>query len=384
MEIDPPTFFQQTDTPKPSELETNSCSSLDIFPRKRPLHQDDPFFQEGTYEYKAAWLRLEDADAYIPDLNEPENSAHRIAAQACHHGSCHGEKTFSSAAMYEHHFETNHRHICQTCKKAFPGEKWLILHIREIHDVLVRIQRERGERIYQCYVDGCDKLCMTPQKRRMHLIDKHHYPKHFNFSIVVTGVMPSAERTASIQKQNARESRKQTRSKPNQHQHKHQHIKNHEMADEYEMEVEHTTVSAHGLKPATTNRRKSATPDPGPTAAEATASRTVKKNAFQQYRSQDTKPKAGPRRTSIIRDHTDMDMDTPSTPSASGPNSVASTGASSQMDFDMDQLQISMSRLMVPRSVAKKMAAKPRVPSNNSTPFVSTRINYANNSESLG
>src|SRR5690349_18916785 len=119
---------------------------------------------------------------------------------------------------------------------------------------------------------------MTPQKRRMHLIDKHHYPKHFHFSIVVTGVMPSAERTASIQKQNARESRKQTHSKPNQHQHKQQHIKNHEMADEYEMEVEHTTVSAHGLKPATTNRRKSATPDPGPTAAEATASRTVKKN----------------------------------------------------------------------------------------------------------
>lgn len=78
MEIDPPTFLQQTDTPKHSELETNSCSSLDIFPRKRPLHQDDPFFQEGTYEYKAAWLRLEDADAYIPDLNEPENSAHRM------------------------------------------------------------------------------------------------------------------------------------------------------------------------------------------------------------------------------------------------------------------------------------------------------------------
>lgn len=48
--------------------------------------------------------------------------------------------------MYEHHFDTNHRHICQTCKKAFPGEKWLVLHIREIHDVLVRIQRERGER----------------------------------------------------------------------------------------------------------------------------------------------------------------------------------------------------------------------------------------------
>ncbi|KAG0273388.1 hypothetical protein BGZ97_010718, partial [Linnemannia gamsii] len=77
MEIDPPTFLQSTDTPTPPGIETNSCSSLDIFPRKRPLHQDDPFFQEGTYEYKAAWLRLEDANAYIPDLNEPEDNAHR-------------------------------------------------------------------------------------------------------------------------------------------------------------------------------------------------------------------------------------------------------------------------------------------------------------------
>ncbi|KAF9122745.1 hypothetical protein BGX30_001803 [Mortierella sp. GBA39] len=382
MEIDPPTFLQPTDTPTPPELETDSSSSLDTFPRKRPLHQDDAFFQEGTYEYKAAWLRLEDADAYIPDLNEPENNTHRTAAQACHHGSCHGEKTFSSAAMYEHHFETNHRHICQTCKKAFPGEKWLILHIREIHDVLVRIQRERGERTYQCYVDGCDKLCMTPQKRRMHLIDKHHYPKHFNFSIVVTGVMPSAERTVSIQKQNSRESRKQTHSKPNQRQHKQQHITDHEMADEHEMEVEHPIASAPDLKAATTNRRKSATPDPGFPAAAATASRTVKKNAFQQYRSHDTKPKASPRRSSIIRDHTDMDMDAPSTPSASGPASIASTGTSSHLDFDMDQLQISMSRLMVPRSVAKKMASKPRTPSINGTPTVATSIN--NNNGILG
>ncbi|KAF8935634.1 hypothetical protein BGZ47_009817 [Haplosporangium gracile] len=382
MEIDPPTFPQSADTPTLPGVENNSGSSLDVFPRKRPLHQDDPFFQEGTYEYKAAWLRLEDADAYIPDLNEPEDNTYRTAAQACHYGSCHGEKTFSSAAMYEHHFDTNHRHICQTCKKAFPGEKWLVLHIREIHDVLVRIQRERGERTYQCYVDGCDRLCSTPQKRRMHLIDKHQYPKHFNFSIVVTGVISSAGRTASIQKQNAWEARKQGQQKPNQR----QHIKDHEMVDEHSMEVEHPTSSTQGPNTAKSNRRKSTTPDLGMLTPAISAPRTVKKNIFQQYRSQDTKPKPSLRRTSIIRDHTDMDMDVPSTPSASGPASVASTGASSQLDFDMDQLQISMSRLMVPRSVAKKMAAKPRaLNNNNSIPtLTTTNNNNNNNNETLG
>lgn len=208
----------------------------------------------------------------------------------------------------------------------------------------------------------------------MHLIDKHQYPKHFNFSIVVTGVISSSERTAYIQKQNAWEARKQGQQKPNQHPHQkqslqqHQHIKDLEMADEHSMEVEHP---AAGPKTAPTNRRKSSTPDPGPQVAATAASRTVKKNAFQQYRGQDTNPKPSPRRTSIIRDHADMDMDAPSTPSASGPALVASKGASSQMDFDMDQLQLSMSRLMVPRSVAKKMAAKPRT-ANNSTPTVTS------------
>ncbi|KAF9119277.1 hypothetical protein BGW39_000425 [Mortierella sp. 14UC] len=365
MEIDPPTFHQSTDTSTPAGIETSNNNNLDTFPRKRPLHQDDPFFQEGTYEYKAAWLRLEDANAYIPDLNEPEDHTHRTVAQTCHYGSCHGERTFSSTAMYEHHFDTNHRHICQTCKKAFPGEKWLILHIREIHDVLVRIQRERGEKTYQCYVDGCDRACSTPQKRRMHLIDKHQYPKHFNFSIVVTGVIPSAQRIASIQKQNHWEAKRQGQQKTTQHPHKGQqqrhHIKDYDMGDEHSMDVEHmTTASEHGTKAAIANRRKSATPESSTTTPLVVAPRTIKKNAFQQYRSLETKTKPSAKKTSITHDHTGMDMDVPLTPTASGPGSVASTGSSSQVDMDMDQLQLSMSRLMVPRSVAKKMAAKPR------------------------
>lgn len=213
------------------------------------------------------------------------------------------------------------------------------------------------------------------------MIDKHQYPKHFNFSIVVTGVIPSSEMTANIQKQNAREARKQAHSKSNQPQHlkqlqnQHQHIKDHDMADEHSMEVEHQTASAHYPKTATVNHRKLSTPDPGPQAAVTAASRTVKKTAFQQYRSQDTKPTPSPRRTLIIRDHADMDMDAPSTPSASGPASVASTGASNQMDFDMDQLQISMSRLMVPRSVAKKMASKPRTANDNTPTLTSNNSN---------
>ncbi|KAI7827999.1 hypothetical protein BC939DRAFT_381747, partial [Gamsiella multidivaricata] len=97
---------------------------------------------------------------------------------------CHGERTYPNAAAYEHHYETNHRHICETCRKPFPGEKWLELHLREVHDVMIKIRQERGEKTYQCFVEGCDRVCSTPKKRQMHLIDKHQYPKRFNFSII--------------------------------------------------------------------------------------------------------------------------------------------------------------------------------------------------------
>ena len=30
---------------------------------------------------------------------------------------------------------------------------------------------------FQCFVEGCDKICLTRDKRRMHLVDKHSFPK---------------------------------------------------------------------------------------------------------------------------------------------------------------------------------------------------------------
>lgn len=34
----------------------------------------------------------------------------------------------------------------------------------------------------------CDRICSTPQKRRMHLIDKHLFPKNYDFFIVNSGI----------------------------------------------------------------------------------------------------------------------------------------------------------------------------------------------------
>ena len=37
--------------------------------------------------------------------------------------------------------------------------------------------RADSETKFQCFVEDCDKICSTPQKRRMHLTDKHLFPK---------------------------------------------------------------------------------------------------------------------------------------------------------------------------------------------------------------
>ena len=37
-------------------------------------------------------------------------------------------------------------------------------------------------------MDDCDKICSTPQKRRMHLIDKHMFPKNYEFLVVNLGI----------------------------------------------------------------------------------------------------------------------------------------------------------------------------------------------------
>lgn len=62
------------------------------------------------------------------------------------------------------------------------------LHIEENHDSLVSVRRDRGERTYACFVEDCDRKCSTPQKRKMHLIDKHMFPKDYDFFVVNDGI----------------------------------------------------------------------------------------------------------------------------------------------------------------------------------------------------
>jgi len=41
---------------------------------------------------------------------------------------------------------------------------------------------------YSCFVEDCERKCSTPQKRRMHLVDKHGYPRNFFFGVTKDGI----------------------------------------------------------------------------------------------------------------------------------------------------------------------------------------------------
>ncbi|VUC28299.1 unnamed protein product [Clonostachys rosea] len=95
---------------------------------------------------------------------------------------------FTTYGDYETHYSKFHTNRCLECRRNFPSQHLLGLHIEEFHDPLVVIKRDNGEHTYSCFVEGCERKCMTHQKRRMHMIDKHMYPKNFFFAITKDGI----------------------------------------------------------------------------------------------------------------------------------------------------------------------------------------------------
>ncbi|KAI9826924.1 MAG: hypothetical protein M1832_005863 [Thelocarpon impressellum] len=95
---------------------------------------------------------------------------------------------FTSYEAYDVHYAQTHVNRCSECRGNFPTAHFLELHICENHDPLTAVRRERGEKTYGCLVEDCDRVCSSPEKRRRHLIDKHMFPKEYDFSVVDDGI----------------------------------------------------------------------------------------------------------------------------------------------------------------------------------------------------
>ncbi|KAK5122607.1 hypothetical protein LTR85_003870 [Meristemomyces frigidus] len=100
----------------------------------------------------------------------------------------HKALSFATFADYDTHYQQAHTNRCTDCKKNFPTSHFLELHIAENHDPIVAAKREKGEKTYSCFVEGCDKVCGEWTKRRSHLVDKHGFPRNYDFFVVNSGV----------------------------------------------------------------------------------------------------------------------------------------------------------------------------------------------------
>ncbi|GAA5860236.1 hypothetical protein JCM1840_002831 [Sporobolomyces johnsonii] len=75
-----------------------------------------------------------------------------------------------------------------TCGRLFPDERILQLHLTECHDELAQLRRERGDKIFACFVPSCSRHFATPKTRRLHLIDRHAYPPQYFFGVTIWGI----------------------------------------------------------------------------------------------------------------------------------------------------------------------------------------------------
>ncbi|KAI4246979.1 MAG: hypothetical protein L6R40_001644 [Gallowayella cf. fulva] len=158
------------DSPPAGATDTLSPSSLSSDPGA-------PFISAASNEIRSS--------KYLQVTDEPAGASVAMKCSLAPHPET---ITFNTFEDFEVHYAQNHSNRCSECHKNFPTEHFLGLHISENHDPLVAARKAREEKTYRCFVEGCDKVCSTPQKRRMHLQAKHSFPKQYDFYIVNNGI----------------------------------------------------------------------------------------------------------------------------------------------------------------------------------------------------
>lgn len=118
---------------------------------------------------------------------EPDEPKAQSTKMQCHLPP-HKALYFKNYAEYESHYQQAHTNRCKSCRKNFPTSHFLELHIAENHDPIIASKRDAGEKTYKCFVEGCDKSCSDWKKRRSHLVDKHGFPKNYDFLVVDQGI----------------------------------------------------------------------------------------------------------------------------------------------------------------------------------------------------
>ncbi|KAK5945456.1 hypothetical protein PMZ80_002661 [Knufia obscura] len=149
---------------------------------KRAREDDDVSADDDDLDRRASA-----SPAKIIGLDKDESAPANSTTMQCSLPP-HRPLTFASAEDFDTHYTKEHTYRCSSCGKNFPSAHYLSLHIDENHNPVREALAAKGEKTYACFIEDCEKLCSTPQKRRLHLIDKHMFPKVYNFRIIDQGI----------------------------------------------------------------------------------------------------------------------------------------------------------------------------------------------------
>ncbi|KAJ8248437.1 hypothetical protein GJAV_G00242010 [Gymnothorax javanicus] len=146
-------------------------SPFNFTPRRILLNKDHEYFEDGDIHRH---LYLQDVATTTAEVSETPT----VSAFRCHIAGC--SQLFDTLEGYEHHYGSFHRHVCSSCKRSFPSDRLLDIHILEWHDSFFQVMAEK-QNMYQCLVEGCDLKFRTCKERKNHLIKTHRYPPDFRF-----------------------------------------------------------------------------------------------------------------------------------------------------------------------------------------------------------
>ncbi|KAL6890157.1 hypothetical protein ACP4OV_008920 [Aristida adscensionis] len=166
---------------------------------RRRLAPDDPFFAAGDLERellaKHVALDLSEDDryqlekmevasvcctgAFSDSSNVLESLAVDLSTVFCPIAGC-GAR-LDCLEDFEDHYITRHTASCSVCSRVFPTSRLLSIHVSEAHDSYFQAKVARGFPMYECLVEGCGVKLKSYKSRQQHLVDKHQFPKSFEF-----------------------------------------------------------------------------------------------------------------------------------------------------------------------------------------------------------
>jgi hypothetical protein len=162
---------------------------------------DEPSQQESFVNTESSPLRETKFTQLDDSISSTSNHTNRNVTCSL---PPHPPQTFPTIQAYEAHVTSAHVNRCKECAANLPSPHFLDLHITENHDPFFAVKRERNERlersrgsdvpsdekskIFACFIPSCPKLCSDWKKRRAHLVDKHGFPRNYDFFVVNTGL----------------------------------------------------------------------------------------------------------------------------------------------------------------------------------------------------